>query len=293
MYHILILNLLAIGEIFLCLVALGCIFWRRQTSNYKYLCFFLGLHATTDLLLIPLLLLGGHGISGRLAYDLYFYVYWPSFAAESILGLLLIRSVFNLAMAPLEGLQRLGAIVFRWVASISTVIALASVLTPHLSQKSIIVRFVMEFQRTQSILILGLLLFVCFAIRPLGLTLSSRIFGTSLGLGILALTNLITSLWGAHFQSMYTALSTVSSVATLCVFLLWSAYFALPEAKRRIIVLPTTSPFLRWNQISLVLGDEPGFVAIGGIPPELFAPAELEMMRRASLQMAEQSSVAL
>ena len=52
-------------------------------------------------------------------------------------------------------------------------------------------------------------------------------------------------------------------------------------------------PFLRWNQISLVLGDDPGFVAIGGIPPELFAPAELEIMRRASLKMAEQPAQAL
>jgi len=61
--------------------------------------------------------------------------------------------------------------------------------------------------------------------------------------------------------------------------------FAFPEPKRRIIVLPTTSPFLRWNQISLALGDDPGYVAVGGIPPELFAPAEIEVMRRASAKM--------
>ena len=50
-------------------------------------------------------------------------------------------------------------------------------------------------------------------------------------------------------------------------------------------MLPTTSPFLRWNQISEILGDEPGFVAIAGIPPEVFAPAELEIMARASEKM--------
>jgi hypothetical protein len=72
----------------------------------------------------------------------------------------------------------------------------------------------------------------------------------------------------------------------ICVILVtWTAYFALPEPKRRIIVLPTTSPFLRWNQISQALGDSPGFVAVGGVPPELFAPAELEVMRRASVKM--------
>jgi hypothetical protein len=35
----------------------------------------------------------------------------------------------------------------------------------------------------------------------------------------------------------------------------------------------------------MALGDDPGFVAIGGIPPEVFAPAEIEIMRRASVKM--------
>ena len=74
--------------------------------------------------------------------------------------------------------------------------------------------------------------------------------------------------------------------AAVCLALgIWTAYFALPEPKRRMIVLPTTSPFLRWNQISQVLGDEPGFVALGEVIPEMFAPAEMEIMLRASSKM--------
>ena len=73
---------------------------------------------------------------------------------------------------------------------------------------------------------------------------------------------------------------------SICVTLgIWTTYFAIPEPKRRMIVLPTTSPFLRWNQISLALGDEPGFVAVGNVTPEMFAPAEVEVMRRATLKM--------
>ena len=84
---------------------------------------------------------------------------------------------------------------------------------------------------------------------------------------------------------MYSTISFINGLAVGLTLLVWSAYFAFPEPKRRIITLPTTSPFLRWNQISLALGDDPGHVAIGGIPPELFAPAELEVMRRASVKM--------
>jgi hypothetical protein len=84
---------------------------------------------------------------------------------------------------------------------------------------------------------------------------------------------------------MHTTYDIVNAAVICTILAIWTAYFALPEPKRRLIVLPTTSPFLRWNQISQALGDSPGFVAVGGVPPDLFAPAELEVMRRASLKM--------
>ncbi|MEO6815137.1 MAG: hypothetical protein ABI177_00420 [Edaphobacter sp.] len=116
----------------------------------------------------------------------------------------------------------------------------------------------------------------------MGLSHRSRIFGVSLGLGILATTDLVRAAWLSHNVDMYSTLNLVNGIAMCATFCIWSAYFAFPEPKRRLIVLPTTSPFLRWNQISLALGDEPGYVAVGGIAPELFAPAEIEIMKRAS-----------
>jgi hypothetical protein len=176
-------------------------------------------------------------------------------------------------------------LVFRWVAAISVAVAIGVAVTPHLSGIKFMVAMITQLQQTSSILTLCLLLFVCFAIRPMGLSLRSRIFGVSLGLGILATVNLVNSAWIAHNPNMYSLFSVVNGLAVGLTLLTWSAYFAFPETKRRIIVLPTTSPFLRWNQISMALGDDPGFVAVGGIPPELFAPAELEVMRRASAKM--------
>ena len=59
-----------------------------------------------------------------------------------------------------------------------------------------------------------------------------------------------------------------------------------------MIILPTTSPFLRWNQISQALGDNPGYVAIAGVPPEMFADAEIEVMKRASRKMIDYAEMA-
>jgi hypothetical protein len=149
----------------------------------------------------------------------------------------------------------------------------------------LLVNAISQLQRTQSILTLCLLLFVTFAIRPMGLSYSSRIFGVSLGLGIMSTNDLVQSAWLVFNPTMASTYDVVNGVVICVILVTWTAYFALPEPKRRIIVLPTTSPFLRWNQISQALGDSPGFVAVGGVPPELFAPAELEVMRRASVKM--------
>jgi hypothetical protein len=257
----------------------------KAVRQFVYLFALLCVRLGCSFICIPLLTFCGHGIERHLAYRTYFYVYWTSFALEAILSLLVIYSIFKLAMAPLKGLQTLGMLVFRWVAAISVAVAIGVAVTPHLSGIKFMVAMITQLQQTSSILTLCLLLFVCFAIRPMGLSFRSRIFGVSLGLGFLATINLVNSAWIAHNPSMYSLFSLVNVVAVTLTLLTWSAYFAFPEPKRRIIVLPTTSPFLRWNQISLALGDDPGYVAVGGIPPELFAPAELEVMRRASAKM--------
>jgi len=259
---------------------------RSKTARqFLFLFALLCVRLSCSLICLPLLYFCGRGIEKHLAYQTYFYVYWTSYALEAILSLLVIYSIFRLAMAPLKGLQTLGMLVFRWVAAISVAVAIGVAVTPHLSGIKFMVAMVTQLQQTSSILTLCLLLFVCFAIRPMGLSYQSRIFGVSLGLGIMATVSLVNAAWLTHSPNMYSTISLINGLAVGLTLLMWSAYFAFPEPKRRIIVLPTTSPFLRWNQISMALGDDPGYVAVGGIPPELFAPAELEVMRRASAKM--------
>jgi len=281
----LFVGLLSYLEPLFCAVVLASIVRSGAARKFIFLTSLLSLKLISGLACLSLIDLSSRGIERHLAYQMYFYVYWLSYAMEAILSLLVIYSIFKLAMEPLKGLQTLGMLVFRWVAAISIAVALGVAFTPHLSGLKFMVAMVTQLQQTSSILTLCLLLFVCFAIRPMGLSYRSRIFGISFGLGFLAATDLVRSAWLSHSSQVYSVVNIVSGLAVCLTFLIWSAYFAIPEPKRRLIVLPTTSPFLRWNQISLALGDEPGYVAVGGIPPELFAPAELEVMRRASAKM--------
>ena len=269
----------------LCLTALLAIFFRGHVKRYSALSLLLSTRLLSSALLWPLLQPHAFGIDRVLRYKLYFDIYWTSYAIESALCLWIVYQIYNLAMVPLPGLQRLGRLVFRWAAGIAVIVAFGVAASKSTNTTNFSMRFVSQLQQTQSIVTLCLLLFVTLAVRPMGLSFRSKIFGVSFGLGMLATSDLVCSSMYFHVTSLKSFVSTLGAVGFLIAAFLWTGYFALPEPKRRMIVLPTTSPFLRWNQISLALGDDPGFVAVGGFDPEILAPAEVEIMRRASRKM--------
>lgn len=268
-----------------CALVIVSLFRSDSARKFLYLTMLLSVRLTAGVTCLSIMALSSRGIEKHFAYHAYFYVYWIGFAVEAILSLMVIYSIFKLAMAPLKGLATLGILVFRWAAAISVAVAIGMAIAPHSSGPTFLIKTVTQLQQTTSILTLCLLLFVCFSIRPMGLTYQSRIFGVSLGLGLMATISLVGSAWLSHNSNVYSTFNIIEGITGCTELFMWSAYFTLPEPKRRMIILPTTSPFLRWNQISMALGDDPGYVAIGGIPPEMFAPAEIEVMLRASAKM--------
>ena len=272
-----------------CVVVLIVMYRRAQLSAFRFLGAFLSLRLITDFGLRYLLYSYVHhknepALAATL-YTAYFYVYWVGYAIQAAVGICMVYDIYKLAMAPLRGLQRLGLLMFRWAAAIATTVAVGMALGPNMNSSKALMHVVAQLQQTQAILTLCLLLFVCLAIQPMGLSYRSKIFGVSLGLGILAASDLVSSAWMQQSQGIFGAFNLINAVVFCAVLSTWMTYFVVPEPKRRMILLPTTSPFLRWNQISIALGDEPGYVAVGGVHPDIFAPAELEIMRRASVKM--------
>lgn len=275
---------------------LGILFYGRQWRRFAPLMGLLAVRAISASILVPLLFFRrAIGISIPTAYDIYFYTAWISALAEALLIIGVIYHVYNEAMRPLQGLQRLGRIIFRWVAVVSIALSIAIAAGPHGPTSGgwagSIAAAASQIQQGVSVLTLCLLLFVCFAIRPLGLTFRSRIFGTALGLGVTTTAFLIQAAWvatvGAH--SMYSPVYIVGTLGVLISGCVWGAYFALPEPERKMILLPTTSPFFTWNRISEALGDEPGYVAVAGFKPQMLAAAELKVLSSPSHKPARLS----
>lgn len=269
-----------------CGLALTLIYRRRLVVPYKPLVLLITVRLCFFFIGKAVLYTARHYPSlVRSLYFTYFYLYWFTYAIEAVLGFFVIFGVFSLAMAPLKGLERLGRLMFHWAGGIAIAMALTTAFGPHVTASTFLTRAVTELQQTQSILTLCMLLFVCLAIRPMGLSHRSKIFGVCLGLGVMATSDLVGSAWLSHMKTMYSVYNTVNGVAIVLAVSIWIGYFAIPEPKRRMIILPTTSPFLRWNQISAALGDDPGYVAVGDVTPDMFAPAEVEIMKRATMKM--------
>ncbi|MBW4037781.1 MAG: hypothetical protein HIU91_02710 [Acidobacteria bacterium] len=258
---------------------------KKLIRQFSVLAGFVAITCFEEVISAPILFFRKNlGISKVLGYDIYFYSHWILFFVESTLLVLVIYGVFRQAMKPLEGLHRAGKIVFRWIAGVAVALSIALAMGPHAVGPFYGAMLAGQMQQAINVLILCLLLFVCFSTRYLGLTYRSHIFGVSLGLGVFAVVGLIESAWisSTGAQSLYSPVYAVSAMGSCVALLVWGTYFAMPEPKRQMVLLPTTSPYFLWNAISEALGDEPGFVAIAGFTPDMLAPAELTVLTAAS-----------
>ncbi len=286
-----------IAECAVCFGVVSVMLYKRQWRTFGALMGLLAVRSLTGLIVIPILFFRKEtGLSLPVAYDLLFYTNWISAVLQVILIVLTIYDIYNKAMRPLQGLQKIGRIIFRWVAVVSLAVSVAFAVGPHRTSSTLaglVGAIVPQIQQGVSVLTLCLLLFVCFAIRPLGLTFRSRIFGIAVGLGVTAATFLVQSAWlaTAGAGSLYSPIFLVSTIGSLISICIWGTYFVLPEPEQKMILLPTTSPFFTWNRISEALGDEPGYVAVAGFKPQMLAAAELKVLS-SSVQKQERLAAA-
>ncbi len=225
---------------------------RRFPALFAYIALRLGSSVVLHLLLqLPRFV----AIDPATAYACYFYGYWLSYVAGAVVVFLVIQEMFRSSMDPFPGLKWLGTISFRWVACISFVAASAALLTPGGKGDKFLLAIVAQAMRGESIFILSLLLFLVIAAGKLGLSYRSRVFGISFGFGIMAASDLVVSASFLHLghSIMTSAISVVTTGASLLTLVIWSAYFLQPEPARRMAVLNPSSPLARWNEIATAL----------------------------------------
>jgi len=274
------------AQTFVAAATLSVMVYKKLVRSFCFVAAFLGICVANNAISIAMLFYRKEiGISKMLDYNIIFYTRWTCFFLLSGLILFIIHGIFSSAMKPLKGLHRAGTLIFRWIFAVSLAVCLGIAVGSHPTAGLYFQNLASQIQQATSILTLCLLLFVCFAIRHLGLTYRSHIFGISLGLGIMATVSLVESAFYtvADAQPLYSPVYLYSSLGACVALMVWGAYFAVPEPVRQMVLLPTTSPYFLWNSISEALGDSPGNVAIAGFKPDMLAPAELAVLSGASV----------
>jgi hypothetical protein len=274
------LTILYAAEPILMAIAMIALLRSREQRRFPALFAFISLRLGTNVVL--LLLLQVHRVmpvSHKAAYAWYFYTYWLSYAAGAAVVFLVIQEMFQASMDPFPGLKWLGTISFRWAACLSLVVPAAGLLGPGGKSDKFLLAMVAQIMRIESVFILSLLLFLMFTAGKLGLSYRSRILVISFGFGIMAAADLVASSiypYFRHNNMMTSALSVITTMASLLTMAVWSGYFLQREPVRRAAVLSPSSPLARWNEIATSLGQSAPRVPVVATPASDFFLQDVE-----------------
>ena len=219
-------------------------------------------------------------INGVHFYTIYFFTYWPAYIIEAVLVLRVLHEMFRHAMRSVPGVQSMGRPIFFWVVAVSTILACASGATSFATlfgNSGTVMSFLLGagqiLARSQSVLALCLLSFLAFASNKLGVSFGSRIFGITLGLGLMATGNLVNAAILARIPSLNSSANIALEAVYLASISIWCVYFLRPEPARRMVAVPTSSPLMRWNDIAHTLGNPAGQVAVS-YPPSFMTDVQ-------------------
>ena len=255
------MTLMAVAEFALWTV-FGLLFWARKLHRrFPAMGIYLALHLAA----VPvqfLLFYGGprHWLNGR-CFIFYYYIYWAVYIASAVLLFFVCTEVFRSALSAFSGLQRLGTVVFRWVAFAAVLMSLSTVSLSH-REVLVVVENAYRLMRAVSIVELCLLGFLCLSMNALRLSVRDIAFGIALGLGMMSTSDFILASFISRGTTLTAPLEFLCESLILVTLGTWVAYAALPEPVRRPVMIPINSLLFRWDEIASALGHTGTQVAV-------------------------------
>lgn len=176
----------------------------------------------------------------------FFYLSWFSTAISVALGFMVIHEAFLDIFRPFHTLRDLGTVLFKWAGLVMLLVAGVVSVSTSASDTAPWVQAIMTAQRCVRVIQVGMVLFLLFFARYLGVSRRQHSFGISLGFGIFAVVELglVASLGGYHLGEVVMGL--VNMAVYNCTLLIWM-WYALAKSPARdagsILLRPQ-----RWEQ---------------------------------------------
>jgi hypothetical protein len=161
-----------------------------------------------------------------------FYASWVSLAISVALGFKVIHEAFLDAFRPFHTLRDLGTVLFKWAGLVMLLVAgVVSVSTNSLDTAPWM-QAILTTQRCVRIIQVGMVLFLLFFARYLGVSRRQYSFGIALGFGCFAVMelSLVASWVGDHLDSV--SVNFVNMAAYNCALLVWLGYSLIKSPAR-------------------------------------------------------------
>jgi hypothetical protein len=182
----------------------------------------------------------------RYAYSVCFYASWFSTAISVALGFKVIHEAFLDAFRPFHTLRDLGTVLFKWAGLVMLLVAGVVSVSTNSSDAAPWMQAILTTQRCVRIIQVGMVLFLIFFARYLGVSRRQYSFGIALGFGCFAFVelSLVASWVGNHLNEL--SMGLVNMAAYNCALLIWLGYsFAKSPARDATFSLLRPQ---RWEQ---------------------------------------------
>ena len=213
-------------------------FRRGQHRVFKYFFAYVVAQVVTFAVLFPAYLGNSSG---------YFYISSFSTAVSVALGFKVIHEAFLDIFRPFHTLRDLGTVLFKWAGLVMLLVAGVVSISSNSTDIAPWIQAILTAQRCVRIIQVGMVLFLLFFARYLGVSRRQHSFGISLGFGVFAMVELglIASLVG-YYHLGEIAISFINVVAYNCTLLIWLWYtFAKSPAREEGSTLLRPQ---RWEQ---------------------------------------------
>lgn len=168
----------------------------------------------------------------RHSYSAFFALYWVCDAMSVAFGFAVIHEVFVDVFRAFHTLRDLGSVLFRWAGLVMLLVAGVVSVSTNSSQVAPWMQAIITSQRCVRIIQVGMVLFLLFFARYLGVSRRQQSFGIALGFGSFAVIELvlICSWVGNHLGGPW--LNILNMAAYNCSLMVWLGYVAIVRPVR-------------------------------------------------------------
>jgi len=218
----------------------GVMFWRKLHRTFPVFFAYIVFQVVNFLVLFPIYRSG--------SIMPYFYAYWISAAISLAIGFKVIHEIFLDVFRPFHTLKDLGTMLFKWAAVVMLLVAMVVTAASQPGNDTPLTQAVIIVQRCVRVIQCGLILFLLFFSRHLGVSWRQHSFGIALGFGGFASVELVGLALFSGGQIHPPTLNLINTTAYSLAVLTWIGYATLKTTTRAA----SSSMSQRWD---LGLGD--------------------------------------